>query len=66
MEKCLGSLDGLSDAETHTGVFCDENFVRWCEDALHFASKLIHLCEGSVKEGRKMCEMGAIVQLERC
>ena len=64
-EKCLGSLDGLSDAKTHTGVLCDENFVRWCEDALHFTAKLLHLCEERVKERRKICEMGAIVQQER-
>jgi hypothetical protein len=46
-------------------VLCDENFVRWCEDALHFTAKLLHLCEEKVKERRKICEMGAIVQRER-
>jgi hypothetical protein len=56
----------LADAETHTGVFCDENFVRSCEDALHLTLKLLHLCVEKVKERRKICEMGAIVQLEHC
>ena len=38
-KRCLGRLHGLPDAETHAGVFCDENFVKWCEDTLHFPPK---------------------------